>query len=248
MNRARGSWRLLRTALHVCAGLATILFRFPALSPAQRQDSVHRWSATLLERLGVALQVHGQPQAAGPLMIVANHISWLDISALHAVQYCRFIAKADLKHWPVIGLMSARAGTLFIERESRRDAMRVVHHMADSLRAGDVVAVFPEGTTGDGSTVMPFHANLFQAAISAGAKVQPLLIQYVDVKSGRPSTAASYIGDEVFLTSVWRTLCTPGLAVRIFLGEPQPVKDRHRRTLAAQMRDAVSALSALTTP
>jgi 1-acyl-sn-glycerol-3-phosphate acyltransferase len=242
MNRLAGLCKLLHTALHVVGGLLTILLLFPALDSAQRQLRVQRWSAAMLSAMGVQLKVDGRIQHAGPLMVVANHISWLDITALHSVQFCRFVAKADIKHWPVIGGLADRSGTLFIERASSRDALRVVHHMADSLRAGDVLAVFPEGTTSDGTALLPFHANLFQAAVSANAPVQPVLIQYLDRRCGQSSQAPNYVGEEHFLTSVWRTLCTPGLVAHIRLGAPQAIDSRDRRALAAQLRDAVAAL------
>jgi 1-acyl-sn-glycerol-3-phosphate acyltransferase len=95
----------------------------------------------------------------GPLLLVSNHVSWLDILVINAVRPARFVSKADVRHWPLVGELITAAGTLYIEREKRRDAMRVVHRMADSLREGDVVAVFPEGTTGSGLDVLPFHAN-----------------------------------------------------------------------------------------
>ncbi len=138
------------------------------------------WARRMLEVLGIALQVRGQPPLRGPMLLVANHISWLDILVLHAARHCRFVSKADVKRWPLIGALATGAGTLYIERESRRDAMRVVHHMAASLRSGDIVAVFPEGTTSDGMTLLPFHANLVQAAISAQAPVQPVALQFVE--------------------------------------------------------------------
>ncbi len=242
MNPIKGVWCLLRALLHVFAGLMTLLLRFPSLSAAMRRQCVQQWAAGLLHCMGVTLEVCGSPQHSGPLMIVANHISWLDIPALHALQFCRFVAKADLRRWPVIGMMADQAGTLFIERASRRDAMRVVHHMADSLRAGDVLAVFPEGTTSDGAGLLPFHANLFQAAISADAPVQPVLIQYLDSQTGRQSLAPNFVGGEFFLVSVWRTLCTSKIAVRITRGDAEPTRGRDRRTMAAHLRDAVSNL------
>ena len=159
---------------HIATGLLTVWLRFPRLTPAQKQQRVMAWSQELLARLAMELIVKGRPPAAGPLLLVANHISWIDIASVHAVCYCRFVAKSDMKRWPVIGTLTAGIGTLFIERESRRDAMRVVHHMADSLRAGDVLAVFPEGTTGDGHGLLPFHANLIQAAIAAQAQRRDL--------------------------------------------------------------------------
>ncbi len=242
MNRLAGLCKLLHTALHVVGGLLTILLLFPALDGAQRQMRVQRWSAAMLSAMGVRLKVDGPIQQTGPVMIVANHTSWLDITALHSVQFCRFVAKADIKRWPVLGGLADRSGTLFIERASRRDALRVVHHMADSLRAGDVLAVFPEGTTSDGTALLPFHANLFQAAVSANAPVQPVLIQYLDRQSGHINQAPNFVGEEFFLVSVWRTLCTPGLVAHIRLGTPQAIDSRDRRVLAAQLRDAVAAL------
>jgi 1-acyl-sn-glycerol-3-phosphate acyltransferase len=243
MTPFKALWRVLRTLVHVLAGLMTLLLRFPSLTAGQRQMRVQRWAMGLLACLGVKLEVRGVPVQKGPLMVIANHVSWLDIPALHAVLFCRFVAKADLHHWPVIGMMADRAGTLFIERESRRDAMRVVHHMADSLRANDVLAVFPEGTTSDGTGLLPFHANLFQAAISADVPVQPIHISYIDSANGQQSFAPNFVGDTSLPVSFWRTLQARGLLVRVHVGEAQPVNARDRRTMASHLRDAVAALA-----
>jgi 1-acyl-sn-glycerol-3-phosphate acyltransferase len=194
-----------------------------------------------LERLGIRLRIAGAPALQGPLMLVANHISWLDITALHAARFCRFVSKADIRAWPLIGALASGAGTLFIQRESRRDAMRVVHHMTQSLREGDVLAIFPEGTTGDGVQLLPFHANLMQAAISAQAPVQPVALQFVD-GTGRRSTAPCYVGDDSLLGSVWRTLRTPGITVLITFGEPQQAQGRDRRAWSADLRGTIEQL------
>ncbi|MEY2953992.1 MAG: hypothetical protein RLZZ401_2079, partial [Pseudomonadota bacterium] len=153
-------------------GYWTIRYRFPQLTAQQRADTVQAWAGRMLDILGIGREVQGAPPTVGPVLLVANHISWLDILVLHAACYCRFVAKADVQGWPLIGTLATGAGTLYVQREVRRDAMRVVHHMADALRAGDVLAIFPEGTTSDGSQVLPFHANLFQSAVSAQAPVQ----------------------------------------------------------------------------
>ncbi|MBW8313713.1 MAG: 1-acyl-sn-glycerol-3-phosphate acyltransferase, partial [Hydrogenophaga sp.] len=155
---------------------------------------VREWSRQMLRIMGVELVVCGTPPANGPVLLVANHISWLDIVVMNAAQPARFVSKADVKHWPVLGALITGAGTLYIERESRRDAMRVVHQMAERLRAHDTIAVFPEGTTGDGRSLLPFHANLFQAAISANAPVLPVAMTYVDGASGARSDAPLFIG------------------------------------------------------
>ena len=239
MNKLNACWKLLRALLHALAGLLTILLVFPRLSPAQRELRVQVWSTEMLACMGIRLIVKGQPPPAGPLLLAANHISWLDITSMHAARHCRFVSKADVKHWPLIGRLATGAGTLFIERESRRDAMRVVHHMAERLRAGDVLAIFPEGTTSDGVSLRPFHANLFQAAIAADAPVQPVAMQFIDRATGKQSLAPCYIDDDTLLGSLWRTLCTPGIAVVITFGELQTAQGRSRRAWAADVRDAI---------
>ncbi len=244
MSRLRALLKLARALVHILSGLLTILLAFPRLSPAQREIKTQEWSLKLLKCIGITLVVRGLSNLAGPLLIVANHISWLDITSLHAARFCRFVSKADIRKWPAIGMLAAGIGTLFIERESRRDAMRVVHHMTESLRAGDVLAVFPEGTTSDGSSVLPFHANLLQAAIAAGAPVQPVAMRFIDQTTGQPSVAPCYINDDTLAESVWRTLCAPSIAVVITFGEPQTAGGRSRREWALSLRNEIQALLA----
>lgn len=235
-------WRAL---LHILAGLLTILLRFPRLSQEQREIRVQVWSRGMLARLGIRLEIKGVPATQGPVLLVANHISWLDITSLHAARYCRFVSKADVKGWPLIGALASGVGTLFIERESRRDAMRVVHHMANSLRAGDVLAVFPEGTTSDGVQLLPFHPNLLQAAIAAEAPVQPVALQFLGTHTGQRSLAPCYVGDDTLLDSVWRTVRARGITVQIVFGEPQAALGRDRRTWAADLRASIEQLRQL---
>ncbi len=242
MNSVGALWRLLRGLLHALAGYATIRLRFPRLTVPEREARVQVWAKEMLRLLGIGLTVHGMPPAQGPLLLVANHISWLDILVMHAARHCRFVSKADVKHWPLIGTLATGAGTLYIERESRRDAMRVVHHMADRLRAGDVLAVFPEGTTSDGVRLLPFHANLIQAAISADAPVQPMALRFVDTPSGQTSLAPCYIGDDTLLGSIWRTLTAPGITAVVRYGLPQHAEGRDRRRFTADLQAAVQAL------
>ena len=242
MRQLLAFWKLIRMISHIATGLLTVWLRFPRLTPAQKQQRVMAWSQELLARLAIELIVKGRPPANGPLLLVANHISWIDIASVHAVCYCRFVAKSDMKRWPVIGTLTAGIGTLFIERESRRDAMRVVHHMADSLRAGDVLAVFPEGTTSDGSSLLPFHANLTQAAIFAQVPVQPMALTFLDALSGKRSVAPAYAGDDSLLRSVWRTLSAPPLSVVVTLGELQHAGERDRRAWTADLHAAVHSL------
>jgi 1-acyl-sn-glycerol-3-phosphate acyltransferase len=235
-------WRLLRLLLQVAAGCLTIVCVFPRLSIAQREQRVQAWSLGMLRALGVTLEVHGQPVATGPVLLVANHISWLDILVMHAARFCRFVSKADVHHWPVIGRLATGAGTLYIERASRRDAMRVVHRMAQALREGQVVAVFPEGTTGDGRSLLPFHANLLQAAVSVDAPVQPVGLRFLDAATRAPSFTPCYVDDDTLVGSVWRTLSGPPVVAVVQFGSVETAAGRDRRAWAQDLHARVAAL------
>ncbi len=227
--------RCLRLALHVAHGMAVMALCFPSLNEAGRHDRIGWWSTGLLRVMGISLKVSGIPRPGGTLLL-ANHVSWLDIAALHAaVPQARFVAKADLLHWPVLGWLVAGAGTLFIERERKRDALRVVHAMASALQAGETVAVFPEGTTGAGPLLLPFHANLLQAAISTATPIQPVVLRFADA-SGRFSPAVAYVGDTTLLQSLWRVATARGLVAHVDLLLPQASAHADRRALAATLR------------
>lgn len=241
MTQLRVAWRAWRVFVHLLRGLATIVGQFPRLTPAERDLHVQAWASAMLLRLGVTLRVCGTPPVTGPMLLVCNHVSWLDIIVLHAAHHCRFVSKADVGRWPLVGRLATGAGTLFIERSSRRDAMRVVHDMVQALREGDILMVFPEGTTGDGKALLPFHANLIQAAISAPAPVQPVALRYLD-RHGQTSQAASYIGDESLVGSLWRLLGSDGMAAVVRFGEPGQAQGRDRRSWARDLRDEIERL------
>lgn len=242
MNALRAAWRLGRAVVHALAGLATVVFLFPRWTEPRRHARVQSWSLEMLSVMGIGLQLRGTPPVSGPVLLVANHISWVDILVMHAARHCRFVSKAEVRHWPVIGPMASAAGTLYIERASRRDAMRVVHHMAASLQRGEIVAAFPEGTTSDGLSLLPFHANLLQAAITADAPAQPVALSFIDTLTGAPSLSPCYIGDDTLVGSVWRTLSGPPLTAVVHYGEPQVPQGRGRREWAADLRRAVDEL------
>lgn len=236
---------MLRLVAHILSGLGTVLLRFPRLPADQQHARVQAWALELLARAGVALEVRGTPPAGGPVLLVANHISWLDIPVMHAARHCRFISKSDVKGWPLLGRLATAAGTLYIERSSRRDARRMVQAMRQALAGGDVLAVFPEGTTGDGHALLPFHANLLQAAVEADAPVQPVGLRFVDGATGAISQAASYIGDESLVGSLWRTLCADGVVAVVHYGAPQHAAGRDRRAWSEALRSDVDRLRRL---
>ncbi len=233
-GEARAVWRLFRTALEGLRGLAICALVFPFLNPAQRMRHVGVWASRTLAALGITLEVNGQMRT-GPVLIAANHISWLDILAIDAVQPVRFVSKADVRHWPVMGWMVTCGGTLFIERERKRDAMRVVHQVAQALIDGDTVAVFPEGTTSDGKGLLPFHANLLQAAISTETPVQAVALRYTDAHEP-VSQAVAYIGETTLAQSVWMVACADRLCVSVVVLDVQGTRHLERRALARKLR------------
>lgn len=236
----RAAYRLACALLHLLRGYWIIKTRFAKISQKARADHVQQWSAQLLGIMGLQLQVVGAPIQSG--MLVANHISWLDNVAIHAAHFCRFIAKSDIKDWPVIGYLTDQTGMLFIERTSRRDAHRVVEAVAVRLQAGDCVAVFPEGTTGEGRELLPFHANMIQSAIDADSQVQPVAIRYLDSASGNQSFAPSFIGDDTLLQSVWRTLNAKSITVTLQFGKAQTTQSRDRRTWSNDLRTSIHTM------
>ena len=242
MKFLRASWRLLRLLGHIAKGLWIVALRFPSLSPDQQHARVQVWSMELLAHAGISLRILGQPPVTGPVMLVANHISWLDIPVMHAARHCRFVSKSDVQGWPLIGTLATAAGTLYIERTSRRDALRMVRSMQEALERGEVLAVFPEGTTGDGRNLLPFHANLIQAAISARAPVLPVGLSFINGHNGQHSDAPLFVGDTTLLQSIWSTLRATGVQAVVHYGTPQHAEERDRRTWAQALREAVAAL------
>lgn len=238
-ERAVGLLRIARLGLHLLRGLVIAGLFFPFVSRARRRHEVKRWSARLLRILAVRLHVYGDPPRRGPpLMLIANHVSWLDIFAINAVLPARFVAKAEVRRWPVIGWFSEKAGTLFIERARRHDTARLSRLVMEAMQAGDPVAIFPEATTSDGSELLKFHSSLLQPALDARAALYPVAIRYVH-GDGTPCTEAAYDGEK----SLWDTLLLIAMQrtidVHVYFLAPLAYHDHHRRELAQAAREAI---------
>jgi 1-acyl-sn-glycerol-3-phosphate acyltransferase len=238
LRGARAVWRLAYSSAHVLFGALICALVFPFVDAPRRMRIVGWWSRRMLAAVGIRLVVSGSGHP-GPVLLVANHISWLDILAIDAVHPARFVSKADVRRWPLLGWLVACGGTLFIERERKRDALRVVHQVAQALRDGEIVAVFPEGTTSDGHDVLPFHANLLQAAIATGTPVQAIALRYGDATSA-VSAAPTYVGDTSLLASIWSTTMAEGLQVRVVIDAAQGTRHLDRRALAEHLHAGIS--------
>ena len=239
MNALRSVWRLARCVLHGLHGVGLVLWRFPRLDLEARRARIRWWSGRMIALLGAELRVEGQFRA-GAKLVVANHVSWLDILAVHAVcPEARFVSKADVKQWPLVGRLVDSAQTLYLERERKRDALRVVHQIAEALKAGDTVAAFPEGTTGDGVTLLPFHANLLQAAIATETPVQPVALRYADAAHA-VSPAAQWLGDTTLAGSLWKLAGAQGLVVHVRVLTAEGSRHADRRALSEHVRTLIA--------
>lgn len=239
MKAVAAPLRLVLALVHALLGLVIVLGLFPLLEIAARRRCIRWWSAAMLRRLGIEHQVEGRLHE-GAKLLVANHVSWLDVLALHA--FCpqaRFVSKADVQRWPLVGRLVAAAETLYIERERKRDALRVVHQIAEALRDGQTVAAFPEGTTGDGVVLLPFHANLLQAAIVTAAPVQPVALRYADARHA-VSPAALWLGETTLAGSLWKIACADRLVVRVRVLAAEASAEADRRALAARLRAQIA--------
>lgn len=234
------AYRFLRVALHLLAGVCCCALVFPLIGPAGRTRRIQRWSAQLLTICGVQIEIRNLAGSSPPrALIVANHISWLDIFVINALQPCRFVAKSDIRNWPVLGWLSQQAGTVFLTRGDRRDVRRTFKELVASIHAGERVAFFPEGTTAGQGGVLPFHANLFEAAIDAEVPVQPHALRYVDA-AGEHHPAVEFVGDTSFVESLCMILRAGPVTAQLLQLAPIDTTGAHRRELAAAARQAIA--------
>lgn len=232
--------RAARLALHIVYGLGAAVF-YPWFAISIRRRILQNWSLGLLQIFNVKLDIAADDALHGLRhgLIVTNHISWLDVFVLNAVVPMRFVAKSEVRRWPLIGWLCARAQTLFLERGKARDAARINVQLVELLRHGACLAVFPEGTTTDGAQVAHFHSSLLQPAIDAAAQVHPIAIRYQN-EFGARSTAAAYIGDMSFGTSMWNILSEPQLHVRLIATPALNAQDMDRRTLTRTAHERIA--------
>jgi 1-acyl-sn-glycerol-3-phosphate acyltransferase len=232
--------RKTRLLLHLLRGAMTVALRFPRASAEARHAMNRAWSLRMLELCGMQLVVHNDAARldAGAL-VVCNHVSWIDIYVINAWRPTPFVAKSEIRQWPLIGWFAQHLDTVFVERARRSDAKRIMHELAARLQRGELMCVFPEGTTSDGQALRPFHTNLFQAAVEAGTPVQPLCLLYEDAQ-GRQTMAPAYIDDLSIKDALDAMLKAGPLTAHLHVGAPiAPEGDR--RELAARAEKAVGA-------
>ena len=241
MGALRLLWRGLRVAEHLLTGALICAFislrvaigRRPTWVPAV----VRWWHGRLCRALGLRVQVSGA--AAHHCLLVANHVSWLDIPVLGAQAELGFLSKAEVRGWPLVGWMSAVAGTLFIERGANQ-AAAVSDQIASAIASGRTLVIFPEGTTSDGRQVRRFHPRLFAAARQPGLRVQPVALAYRRGADLASDLEIPFVGEETLAVNLWRVLRHPGLVAEVrFLCPLEPEEGEDRKRFAARARQAI---------
>lgn len=229
---------LFATALQGCVHYVFLRMR-GRLSDIERVRWLHGCCSSALRRLHIDIQTSGPFPGRG--LLVANHLSYLDILVLSALSPCAFVAKKEVRSWPLFGLMAYMAGTVFVDRSRSSDAYRANTEMSEALADGVVVVLFPEGTSSDGSTVLPFRPALFEAAVSASEYVSSAHISYA-VDEGSVAQDICYWGSMTFFPHLLKLLSKRKVVARVqFAADVRKFEDRKQ---AAQVtRDAVAALA-----
>ncbi len=222
-------------------GFLAVLFLYPLIKKDQQRAVKKVWSQQMLKACGLDFKVEASPEGflepqPGEL-VVMNHISFIDILALDALRPVHFIAKSEIRAWPVIGTLCERTGTIFIERGKRHAVHDVLKTMASELNQNEVVSFFPEGTTGDGTQLLPFHANLFEAAVRAGAPVRPVVISYRQY--GLPTTIPAFIDDLSLVDCALAVFRAKGLSISMRVLDRISSEGLSRHELAARVREAM---------
>ena len=236
-------WVWTRILLHVISGVCTLLFIFPFVSQTQKDRHIQQWSKQLLKIFHIQLRVVGANKLVStPYLLASNHISWLDIHVINAFKPVRFVAKSEVRAWPVFGWMAVQLGTVFIRRDSARHARQVVDQMAAVLTA-ESVCIFPEGTSTAGESVLPFKPNLFESAILAKVPITPVAIAYRSRSTGLRSDAPAFIGEMGLLESMSNVISNRDIEAHLSLLEPYLISNAanpDRKELAVYCQESIA--------
>ena len=234
--------RLLRAFGHA---FWILWIQFPRLSKEKKLEAIRDWSQHTLDVLGIQV-VHETPLAlarhtGAPRLMVANHVSWVDALIIQTIQPSIFVAKAEIKRWPVVGSIAKGCGVVFVDRGSPTSARRMVDELSSALHHGYCVAGFPEGTSSEGQEVKIFHGNLFESAIQHNIPVQPLAIRYTNPSTGALCLKAAFFGDIGFVQSLHQVMTSTGIQAKVMMCETLSPEGHSRRTLAQLSHRSISS-------
>jgi 1-acyl-sn-glycerol-3-phosphate acyltransferase len=239
MSLFRFLWRFWLLLLHTLRGALISLnhMRHAHEAPATNRERISQWSCRLLQILGVKLHCRGSPPQ-GPALLVANHLSWLDIPSIDACSGATFLSKESIRYWPIVGWFASAAGTIFIRR-GKGETKQAAEAIVQRLRHGYRVVIFPEGRIGEGHEVQRFFPRLFSTAIDAGVPVVPVALRYC--YHGAPDDAVVYRPGRSFMGILFRIMARTDSQVEVIFGSPLSAAEKDRRTLAEEAREAIIA-------
>ena len=205
MNLIRVPFRLACIAVCLIYGALEMLLCFPFYTARRKLRAIQIWSRRVLASCGVDMAVYGGlPSEEHGQMLICNHISWLDIMAINAAFPGRFVAKNDVTKWPLIGYLATQARTVYVARSKGTGGnSEKIRNVTRALKDGDTVTLFPEGTSSEGRTILPFKTSFFQAAADAQVPLVPVLCRYPNPDGSSPNPHTAYYSD----ISLWQSIC-----------------------------------------
>lgn len=243
------AFRWLRLLAHLAAGLLVVGLIFPRVTPARRAQFTGWWARKLLRILNIVLSVHGARPATDVrnLIVASNHVSWVDIFVISAAHPARFVAKSEIRDWPIAGWLSDKAGTIFIRRTRRSDTAKINEMMHAVLAEGATIGFFPEGTTTGGDKLLKFHTSLFEPAVVNSATLAPAAIRYRGT-DGERTDAVAFIGELSFAESIGLIIRQKSMIAEIVFATPIAASGLTRRELALQAEVAVATMLGVPQP
>jgi 1-acyl-sn-glycerol-3-phosphate acyltransferase len=224
--------KLIRLIAEFIRASLVLWLQFPKLQRDDKLKQIQRWATNVLLILNIEVHCDGLTPAASTGLLVANHLSWLDILVIQSLSPGVFVAKSEVRRWPLIGAMAQACATIFVERSSPRSTRAMIDNTIAAFEQGYSVIAFPEGTSSDGSGVAVFHANIFEGAIKAETNVQPITLRYVHATTGLPNDAALFIGDMTLLSSLRKVMASSTIRTQVHIGELIDSQGHTRRSLA----------------
>ncbi len=231
--------KLLRLAAEFSRAGLVLWLKFPRLHRDERLHEMQRWAKRVLLILDIEVQHSGPLTMTPAALVVANHLSWLDVLVLQSLKPGVFVAKAEVQHWPLVGLMARACATIFVQRASPRSARTMIDDTMNAFDQGYSVIAFPEGTSSDGSDVGVFHANIFEGAIKARAGIQPISLRYVHAATGLPNEAAHFTGAMMLVSSLRKVMASRSIKTQVHIGACIGSQGHTRKSLANQAHQRI---------
>lgn len=228
--------KYLRLIWAFVRALLILWFEFPKFNREQKLQSIKNWSNDVLSLLNIDVYISRDESVTlaecMPRLIVSNHVSWIDVLIIQSLQPSIFVAKKEVRDWPLIGIIAKACGVIFVDRGSVQSAKNMVVDVSTALAHGYSVAAFPEGTSSHGYQVSLFHANLFEAAVHQQISVRPITLRYCNANTKSLCTDAAFVDDYGFLHSLHKIITLPSVTVEVHVGTALSSLGHSRRTLA----------------